>query len=446
MPPGLSLSRIWLSWRVWKDGFMLTVELVKSALDLIAETHRLSARERIELARIITGAIPGNRDRPLFLLALRLFAGDNADLLSMIVPSAGGLRRIDAALLDFLITVALESTGAVSGLVAAFDGARGTSDPARAFTPALAAVLHAYRVRALPEARHHNVFGAVRRYLGRCRPEDPWPRDGDAPCFWVAEARRDFLTRYVTALHVLADYAEAGRLAESWREPQTLDAVEAIGASHLDEGVITGEDSLGPEGLATCLAMLAEAPIKVLLGHERQSLAELGELAALVRRWPGDVQAALTMGPVQAAITQALRRSGETVNFAELIEKGPSRQDVLDRMDELDGSLSACLHLIHQSLTPADETGSLRSSPPAVDPRRIAVMKRRQGYAGYSTEGRKAILVGLIEPVLLMVRLLERYTRAWESLGPEKGAGLDRVHREMFRRKFGLMYEEGRKE
>lgn len=425
---------------------MLLLERVKSELDAIVETHRLSVRERIELARIITGAIPGNRDRPLFLLALKLFASGNSDLLSMIMPSAPGLRRIDVALIDFLITVALESSWAVGDLIAAFDAARGTSDPARTFTPALAKILHAYRVRALPEERHHNVFSAVRRYLARCRPEDPWPQDGDAPRFWAAEARRDFLTRYATALHAIADYAAAAQLSESWRASQTFDTAEAIAMVQSDQDIGADEDSLGPEELTTSLAILTEAPIKVLLVHEREALAELGEYAALVRRWPRDVQAALTLGPVQAAITQALRRSGEAVSFTELIEKGPSRKDVLDRMDDLDLSLSACLHLIHQTIAPTDKTASVRSSPPGVHPRRIAMITRRKGYADQSTEGRKAILTELIEPVLLMGQLLERYRRAWYGLGPEKGAVLERAHREMFRLKFGLMYGEGQKE
>lgn len=424
---------------------MAPLEPVKSDLDVIAETHCLSVRERTDLARIITGAIPGNRDRPLFLLALRLFASGNTDLLSMIMPSAPGLRRIDVALIDFLITVALESAWVVGDLIAAFDAARGTSDPARTFTPTLAKILHAYRVRALPEERYHNVFSAVRRYLARVRPEDPSPQDGDAPRFWVAEARRDFLTRYVTALHAMADYATAAQLAESWREPQRLNAAETIVMVQSDEYICVDEDNLGTEGVATSLAMLAKAPIKVLLAHEREALAELGGYAALVRRWPGDVQAALTLGPVQAEITQALRRSGGAVNIAELVEKGPSRQDVLDRMDDLYLSLSACLHLMHQTIAPTDKTVSFRSSAPDVDPRRIAMITRRKGYADQSTEGRKEILTELIEPVLLMGQLLERYRRAWYGLGPEKGAVLERAHREMFRLKFSLMYGEGQK-
>ena len=419
----------------------------QAAIDCLATTHRLSTDERHTLARIVTGAIPGNRDRPLFLLAMKLFSNCDTDLLSMIMPAAPGLRRIDAALLDFLVTVALDSADAVTALVATFEAARCTADPARTFTPALSAVLHAYRLRVLPETRHHNVFTAVRRYLVGCRPEDPSPRDGDAPRFWVAEGRRDFLTRYVTALHALADYAEAARLAASWRETVTIDMAEVIAASGPEEEqLVTAGDSLAAEKLATSFALLDAAPIKILLAHEREALTELGEYAALVLRWPGDVQAALTLGPVQSAITQALRRTSDCVDIATLIDKGPSRQDLLDRIDDFDASLSACLHLIYQSITPASETGSTRSSLSAEDTRRIAAMKRRRGFRDHSVDSRNAILTELIEPVLLLVRLLERYRRAWDRLGPEGGAALEHAHREMFRQKFSMLYGEVQKE
>lgn len=419
-------------------------EHAQATIDCIAEAHRLSSHERQTLARIVTGAVPGNRDRPLFLLAMRLFSSGNADLLSMIMPAASGLPRIDTALLDFLFTVALESTEAVTDLSAAFEAARCTADPARAFTPTLSAVLHAYRLRVLPETRHHNVFNAVRRFLAGCRPEDPWPRDGDAPRFWVTEGRRDFLTRYVTALHALADYADAARLAAAWSEPLELDKAEAFAAS--DENIVTDEDSLALDRLSSSLALLAEAPIKVLMAHEREALVELGEYAPMVLRWPGDVQAALTLGPVQAAITQALRRTSGCMDIATLIDKGPSRQDVLDRIDELDASLSACLFLIHQSIMPDDENASVRSSLMSVDTKRIAAMKRRQGFGDLSVESRKAILTELIEPVLLMARVLERYKRAWGRVDTESGAALERSHREMFRHKFSMLYGEGQKE
>jgi hypothetical protein len=379
-------------------------------------------------------------------LALELFAHDENDLLSMMMPATNGLRRLDTALLDFLVTISLGSVEALGDLVAAFDTARCEADPARAFTPALAKVLHAYRIRALPETKHHNVFAAVRRFLAGARPEDPWPRDGDGPRFWMSEGRRDFLTRYVTALQALADYAEAARLAASWRETVTLDLAETITASALDETAETSEDSLSPERLVNSFVLLKETPIKVLLANERDALAELGEFVPLVLRWPGDVQAALTLGPVQAAITQALRVSGPPVDLAAYIDKGPSRQDVLDRIDELDACLSACLHLIHQSITPIDETDSARSIPTDVDMRRIATMKRRQGFKSHSVERRNAFLTELIEPVLLMARLLERYKRAWDRLGPERGAKLEQAHREVFSRKLSLLYSEGRRD
>lgn len=79
---------------------------VTADLDLVAGSHSLSASERTELLRIITGTIPGNRDPPLFLLALHLFASGTDDLLSLILPGAKSLRHVDAALLDFLLTTA----------------------------------------------------------------------------------------------------------------------------------------------------------------------------------------------------------------------------------------------------------------------------------------------------------------------------------------------------
>lgn len=421
-------------------------EQAQAAIDCIADTHRLSAHERQTLARIVTGAIPGNRDRPLFLLAIKLFSNGDADLLSMIMPAANGLRRIDTALLDFLLTVALDSAEAVSKLFAAFDAARCTADPARALTPSLAAVLHAYRLRVLPETRYHNVFTAVRRFLAGSRPEDPRPRDGDAPRFWVAEGRRDFLTRYVTALQALADFAEAALLADSWRYPVSLDDPDPLKVSSAHDDSLVAEGLCDESDLRGSLEALVDAPIKLLLAHEREALGTLICHAALVLRWPGDVQAALTFGPVQATITQALRRNGSPVDLGLLIDKGPSRQDVLDRIAELDASLSACLHLIHQSITPASEIGSARSSLTAVDTRRIAAMKRRQDFTDHSIADRNAVLTELIEPVLLFNRLLQRYKRALDRLGPERGATLEQAHREMFLRKFSMLYPEGQKE
>jgi hypothetical protein len=134
------------------------------------------------------------------------------------------------------------------------------------------------------------------------------------------------------------------------------------------------------------------------------------------------------------------------VDLEDYIEKGPSWQDLLDRIDELDASLSACLHLIHQSMAPIDETGSARSIPMYVDTGRIAAMKRRQGFRCHPVERRNEILTELIEPVLLMARLLERYKRAWDRLGPERGVKLEHVHRELFSRKFSLLYSEGRRD
>lgn len=410
-------------------------------LDVIADAHRLSAGERTELVRVIAGAIPGNRDRTLFLLARRMSATGSGDMLSLILPETVGLRRFDRALLDFLVTAALETAEGFEGLVAAFQATRSAPDPARAFVPALGVVLHAYRSRVFPESRYHNVFTAVRRFLAECRAEDPWPRDGDAPRFWEAEGRRDLLTRYVTALRALADYAEAARLAETWRDPVSLDDPDAFAEPSSTFETEAEDHTAYSQQLADNLKILGSAPLKLMLAHERETLAALVDHADLVLRWPGDVQAALTMGPVQNAITQVLRRRQVVEDISSLMDRGPSCPEVIAQLEALAESLTACLHLIHRSRPPPPETPSGRSSPSSVYGKRIAAMERRKGFDDLTAAIRAEVLTELIEPVLLLKAMVERYHRAWMSLGPDRCAALERTHRTLFSRKFAVLYD-----
>lgn len=416
---------------------MTPADRLSDDLNLIVETHRLSVRERHTLARIVTGAVPGNRDRPLFLLALRICASDQDDLLSLILPGSQSLRRTDTALLDFLLTVALDTTTEVEAFVVAFQAARQAPDHIKALTSMLSTALHSYRSRALPEGRHHNVFTAVRRYLTHSRPEDPSPRDGDAPRFWEAEGRRDLLTRYVTALQALEDYSEAERLAETWRSPESFEVVAQL-VSEVESCDNQVSDFL--ERLMAGIDTLANAPIKLLLAQERERLAKLAEHADLIMRWPGDVQAALTMGPVQAAISQAIRASKPTVDFEVFMAQRPSWQAVIAQIEELAGSLNACLHLLYKSQQHPLETASIRSSPISVDQKKIIAMERRQGFTELSIEARAEALSALIEPILLLSSMLERYRRAWRRLGPDRCASLEQSHLVLFGRKFAALY------
>jgi hypothetical protein len=412
-------------------------------LDLIAEVHSLSARERFNLARIVSGVAPGNRDRGLFLLARNLVGAGSQDLVTYLLPGAAGLRRGETALLDFLVTVALDSAEGIEKLIASFQAALAAPDPAKAFVPALSQVLHAYRSRVLPESRHHNVFTAIRRYFSVCRPEDPWPRDGDAPQFWQAEGRREFLARYVTALRALADYAEAARLAATWRDPVALDDAEAVAKAVADPetGATDFADDLSQP--AEGLTLLARASVKLLLAHERETLLELAEHAELVTRTPGDVLAALTMGPVQNAVTQALRRHDGATKIEKLMLKSATSKQILDQIEALSEVLSACLLIIYESRLPCAETVSVRSSAPSGTRRRMAAMERRQGFSELTPETRAEILTELIEPVLLLREMVDRYLRAFAKLGPSRCVELEAAHRLIFSRKLAALYGEG---
>jgi hypothetical protein len=415
-------------------------ERFSADLDLISEAHSLSARQRFNLARIVSGAAQGNRDRGLFLLARNLVAAGSQDLLKLLLPGAAGLRREETALLDFLVTMALDSVEGVETLIASFQAALAAPDPARAFVPALIRVFHAYRSRVLPESRHHNVFTAIRRYFSVCRPEDPTPRNGDAPGFWEAEGRRDFLARYVTALRALADYAEAIRLAETWSDPVALDHPSAEALPAPDPESEASADTDYREQLADGLEILRKGRIKLLLSHELETLAGFAEYADLVQRWPNDVLAALIMGPVQNAITQALRQRSGGADFVQLTFDAPTSQQILNQLASLAGALSACLQVIHRSSRQSSQTASARSSLTLVEQRRIAAMERRQGFIDVPAETRAEVLTDLIEPVLVLKAVLERYQRAFIKLGPERCIELELEYKAVFGRKFESLY------
>lgn len=406
----------------------------------IAEVHRLTAAEAHWLRRVAFGALTGNRDRPVFLLAASVIRSDAEDLLALVLPGNGALNRRQVALLDFLLSAALEDDAHMARFVGALTTARMAPDPVKALTSDLVAVMHAWRRRALPWARHHNVFMAVRRFLARHRPSDPLPRHGDGPRFWEAEATRDVLTRYSTALRALADYAQAAQIAETWGDAGSLDEEAGIVVLADDAGLAGWDDPLEASKLESALSTVGSAPVKLLLAHERESLEVLTALADIVRVWPDDVLAALSLGQVQNAVTQAIRR-GETVPSSAPFIAAAKTFDAL-RSDHagLQDTVMAALHLIGQSRAPICETGSGRSTPSPTHRKRIMAMERRQGYSGLTPSERTEALGEMIEPMLALKALMEAYLKAWEKLGALRGAQLHEEHRVVFRRKLDALY------
>jgi hypothetical protein len=406
----------------------------------ISEAHGLSRAEAEGLRRIAAGAVPGNRDRPLFLLAHAVLRSGCDDLVVLVLPGNAILSREKTALLDLILTVALENGEQAVGLIGALAAARQAPDPLRTLTADFVDILRIWRRRILPEAQHHNVFTAARRFLKRHRPEDPIPRDGDAPLFWEAEATRDLLTRYNTALRALADYSQAAWLAATWREVRSLEDEPVSDVSNEDAALVGQEDSLDRNRLERALAFLSESRVKLLLAHERESLENLAGYADIVRIWPCDTFMALALGPVQNMVIQAVRRGDVLPSTEDFFRKARGFVEIRDHHAELDVALLAVLHVIAASKNFFRETGPARSKGQVKLKKRIASVERRQTFAELSNNERERVLDGLIGPVLDLKTMIDAYNAALKKLDTDRFADFALAHQSLFRRKLKSLY------
>jgi len=423
------------------EDLNLRAPVLAADIASIAEAHGLSENDRARLLSIIAGVIAGNRDRPIFLLAMRVCALERADLFDLIIPGACPLGRLDAALLDFLTTATAKDAGAFEELLEAFASAPHQSDPARYLAGHLSRRLHAYRSEHLPEARHHNLFTAIRRFYANHRPEDPLPRDGDALSFWETEGSRAFLTRYVTALNGLADFADAAQLAASWGNAVALDDVDTNELSQEEVHHAAGEDQFDHNLLSTSLSAVGAAPVKLLLARELDEISRLAAIASAARRWPFAALAALTYGPVQNAITEAARRTTEAPDVVAHMARSESYEDVCKRYALLTDKLLDTLHLIH--LTGQGDHGktSVRSSIPADRRKRIDAMERRKSFTEMEAKERQSVLVALAEPLLSLKVFFEATAENWTNLSTTRLSETQTQDAKRFLTMFQNIYE-----
>lgn len=420
------------------DG--LGVERVASDVTMVADTHNLSPQESARLRRVVVGAIHGNRDRPIFLLARAIVATGEEDIFKLLIPGASRLSKSDTALLDFIVTAAAQTDEGFASLSEEVRNSGNNEDALQRLTARLSSLLHGYRTQMLPEARHHNIFTAIRRFLGRKRPDDPVPRDGDAPEFWASEATRSFLTKYLTALSGLVDFEEAGRLALSWRRSVALDDPAALALTEeMAEEATSSEDGV-VESYVGALDEVASAPIKILLGHERSTLLELAAHASVVERWPCSVIAGAAFSPVQAVITQASRRDGDQVDPTAHMMRVQPYAEICAQHDQLFEKLEDCLHLVHLCTLPPNETASARSKLSTERRKRIDAMMRRQSFAALEDASREEHLKLLVAPLVQLHGMLHRYVGTWKKLDTKRRDLWELEHRTLFSEKFRSLY------
>lgn len=408
----------------------------------ISQAHGLGFVGQRHVLSAVMGWRGGNRDVDLYRLgALMAQAPRGMEapakwLWGFLLPQgADGWRVRDRALLDIILTIAMEmQDGAYDGMACFLDEITAarllpTNDGvARALVSAFARVVHAFRRKVLPEARLHNTFVAVRGVFG-----DRVLVDGDTLTLWEQAGTRTLLTRYDSALHAAIDYVEAQVLAASWAHPVAPDALADIEVS---ADAVTGSapDRADTQGaLIEALDAIGAFPVKLLKRSEITALMQLAAHGRWAGHWPRSVLGAQALARSQGRIIQDLRKpSGRPLSAFLPTADQDSFTGVISELAQLLDNLVDAVFLV-TTLLPKDDMFQNALARSKTDPKRdkrIVALKRRKSYCealeAFSVENMaaqaRAILgpLGLVHDHVTFVmqrwcKLDEQSLRIWEE-------------------------------
>jgi hypothetical protein len=432
----------------------------RCAADLanVGEGRELSRADRAWLARVVTGAVRPNRDKPLWDLAHALAGlarltgtGAGRDLVTLALDprlatpealaarfagaSAGaaaadargltlaaprpwrttwaGLARL-LALAEFVLTA--EDLAQFPLVTGWFDDLAKEPDAAERLAKRLARHLAAYRSDHLP------LLAAERRFrgiLGFLRGRSAFT-DDDILAFWRAEMAAGERPGFRTVAEHFVTFEAAAAVREGLdglSAAASLDAMEGweerLTASLSD--LAQGEPAAS---LADLLADLPDGP-KVLTGSERNDLADLLRLEPFHRTRPLTALRAASFGRVQSGLANRLRRGGggadlaarascaEAEEYRALAARAADLAHHLGRMLRIAAALRLAATGLADDLD-AEAQAALREAE--ADLRRI----RRAGF-----DDRARVASGFAAMDAALVRLAEetgRFVRAAEAL------------------------------
>lgn len=326
----------------------------RCAADLanVGDGRDLSRADRAWLARVVTGAVRPNRDKPVWDLAhaLAALAGatgarDGRDLITLALdpglarPAAlaarfGGGPAVDdrgpvlgtawstswvglarlLALAEFVLTA--EDLAQFATVASWLDELAAAPDPdsAAILAKRLARHLAAYRTAHLPLAPLERRFRALLTFLGGRRSVT----DDDILDFWCTEMATGERPGFRTVAEHFVTFEAAGHLLdglEALSTPAALDAHEGWD-ERLDAALGDLAAAEPAAALATLLADWPEGP-KILTGAEREDLTDFLRLEPYHRTRPLTTLRAVSFGRVQSGIANRLRRGGGGADIAE---------------------------------------------------------------------------------------------------------------------------------
>lgn len=433
---------------------MIENEQVGNDVDAVTEAHGLRSEQRLRLARIVTGAVPGNRDRPLYLLAQaisRLHHAQNLSFFDLVAaPDTGSgllLWLGDRALLDFLASMDGyshfdEVRDAVEKLLAGAGAAEGVRICASRFARAL----YRYRQQYLPDERHRKVFREIRSFLARAEPARAALGDGDALVFWAAHGTRSHWTTYEAVLSSMMSFADAFEL----RASRTYASLDDLDLDRMPAGSGTGLSSgeCARSLLSEAVARLEEGSLKLFLAKELVQLEQLARLGRFAASWPRSSLAMLALGPLQASAIQRLRTGTARPHTKSAARMNDGYAETLSAYSDLAERARDCLMLVagterfdeNASVEPMDAVLRELESRDREAAKRIQSMMRRKSFAGIGPDALIEVLDAAQDELLTVAERAGIAARSWARLLKDRSPDLFRDDEAAFLAKLNSLY------
>ena len=422
----------------------------RCAADLAAvcDGRDLSREDRAWLARVVTGAVRPNRDKPLWDLAHALAALAGAtgavsgrDLVTLALDPGlatgravearfSGTRAADArgpvldeawrtswaglarllALAEFVLTAEdLAQFSAVTGWLDDLASAP-DAEGAAFLAKRLARHLTVYRNAHLPLAPLERRFRAI---LGFLKGRKDFG-DDDILAFWRTEMETGERPGFRTIAEHFVTFEAGAHLVgglDGLSAPVSLDA-HAGWEERLDAALGDLAASEPAETLAALLADWPEGP-KILTGAEREDLTDFLRLEPFHRTRPLTTLRAASFGRVQSGIANRLRRGGGGAEVAEraTCTDAESYATLQERAVALAAHLARMLR-IAAALRIAERDGLAPETRAALEAAEADL--RRVRRAGF--EDRTALAAGFAAAETALLRLAEEAGRLERAL------------------------------
>ncbi|MGP9791952.1 hypothetical protein [Roseinatronobacter sp. NSM] len=369
----------------------------------VAELAGLGPGARRRLAAMITGAMPGNKDRGIYALCAAIQEAEcDTDLGTLLNPRQTALSPLFAAFLNYLATTVGPDELDLVARHCLRLGVDRSEAARKSAVSALGALLYRHRRDTFATKRRWKHYKALRGFLAA--QDRTYPCDTDALSFWLAFPTREgwgqikgCVDGFINLDQSLRDKGVMHALHNA--EPLTAPGI-AEAALEPVEGITLPEETLG-----AALDSFAQSPIKPFKDVELVTLDVVFRMGLHAKVWPETAECRLRYAPLQAILVQA-QRDGSTSNMdGDMVaERLQSPATLRDRLRSWSRHCEDLLYLalkLHPDLCKGGNGGDPGAE--ADRKKRLANLQRRSAFEAMS-EGDLACHLMALVPALVATR------------------------------------------